>query len=207
MIMEHYKKKLNNLIEYSVLTFQSKNNVHVNARTTAEALCKLMILKYYGEERGMNIIYSQDDEWNNRLNTYKNKKENSYPMVLNMLIQVCTSKSMLRSCYKDSYADKELSNVIRNTITYLESNLYALNSRGNSSAHESHRKPLYAQTTQNLLREILEWLFEDFLKIDIPNELTSYIGTYDLFISYAQKDESWVEVLKKTCFCMATNYL
>ena len=195
--MEYYKKKLENLIKYSVLTFQSKNNVHVNARVSAEALCKLMIVKYYGEKRGTNIIYSQDNEWNRRLKIEKEKQEKSQPMVLNMLIQVCTSKAILRSCYKDSYADKELSNVIKNTIIYLKSNLLALNSRGNSSVHESHKRPLYAETTQNLLREILEWLFQDFLKIEIPHELTCYIGTYDIFISYSQKDEAWVEVLKE----------
>ena len=195
--MTSEKKKLDNLILHSTSAFQTNNNVHINARKSAEALCKLMIFKHYGEERGSNILYRQDREWNSRLKITKSQQEKSHPMVLNMLIQVCTSKAILRSCYQKDYQDKELSEVIRNTIIYLESILYALNSRGNSAAHESHRRPLYAETTQNLLREILEWLFKDFLKIDIPSELVAYIGTYDIFISYRQEDEKWVEILKK----------
>lgn len=195
--MNSEKKRLDNLIEHSTSVFQTNNNVHINARKSAEALCKLMIFKYYGEERGTAILYQQDKEWNSRLKVTRRQEEKSYSMTLNMLIKVCTSKSILRSCYEEGYQDKELLEVIRNTIIYLESNLYALSSRGNSSAHESYKRPLYAETTQNLLREVLEWLFEDFLKIEIPSELTCYIGTYDIFISYSQADEVWVEILKK----------
>ena len=187
--MEYYKKKLEKLIEHSVSTFQSKNNqVHVEGRSAAEALCKLMILKHYGEEEGSNVIYNNN-----------NRQGEAHRVELSKLINICIydRPPIIQSCYEDNYTNNELSNVVKETRTYVKSHLLALNNRGNSLAHESYRRPLYAETTQNLLREILEWLFQDFLKIEIPHELTSYIGTYDIFISYSKKDEVWVEALKE----------
>ena len=195
--MDIEKVKLKNLILHSELAFQTNNNVHINARTATEVLCKLMILKCYGKKKGTAILYQEDREWNSRLKVTKTQQGKSHLMNLNMLIKVCISTEMSYFCYHKEYQDKELSEIIRHTITYLKSVLFALNGRGNSAAHESHRKPLYAETTQSLLREVLEWLFQDFLKIDIPSELMPYIGTYDIFISYRHSDEVWVEVLRK----------
>jgi len=95
--MNSQKKKLDNLIKHSVSAFQTNNNVHINARKATEALCKLMIFKYYGEERGTAIVYKQDKEWNSRLKVTKAQQEKSHAMVLNMLIQVCTTKSVNHS--------------------------------------------------------------------------------------------------------------
>lgn len=178
--MQKYEKKLTDLIKYSTLTFQTNNDVHINARKSAEALCKLMIFKSYGDEKGTALIYNKD----------------SYLISLHKLIKICTQESILTPCYNQTYKGTELSNVLRNSKTYLESILYALNYRGNHEAHDSHIRPLHAETTQNLLRELLEWLFQDFLKIDIPSALLCYIGTYDIFISYQEEDEAWVKTLK-----------
>ena len=56
---------------------------------------------------------------------------------------------------------------------------------------KNHRDVIY-----NILIDQLNWLFLEFLKIEIPDELVVYIGKYDIFLSYRHTDIEWVKILE-----------
>jgi len=188
--MGNKKIKINNLIKYSYNTFNNDNpeDVQSNARKVAEAFCKLIILSFYGEERGNNIIFSQDREWNKRLKVGKFRQINKQELPASILLKVVI--------YTD-YINNEISSEKK---IDLKRALELIVFKGNSSAHES--SPIIMDSddviiTQKILTKILRWLFLDFLKTEIPDELIAYIGKYDIFLSYHHTDIEWINLLEE----------
>jgi hypothetical protein len=180
-----YQDKINNLIKYSISTFQNNNteDVQTNARKTLEAFCKIIIFHHYGEEIGNDIIHSKNQKWNEKLKV-RNK---NFGFNLSMLLKV-----VLQTDYKDV-----LSKVKKD---WLERHLNVLIFKGNSAAHESTTMNITRDslaTTKSILKEILIWLFDKYLKIEIPPKLIPYINRYDIFLSYRHSDEVWIEILKE----------
>jgi len=182
--MGSYQTKINNLIEYSVSTFNNNHpeDVQSNARKAIESFCKVIILHHYGE-RGEAIINSQDSEWNSRLKV-RNKK---FGFTLSMLLKV-----VIESDYS--------SKIDKSKKIELERSMKLIIFKGNSSAHESSPIRMNSHDTaitHNILTNLLNWLFVKFLEIEIPDKLIVYIGRFDIFLSYRRTDTAWIEVLKE----------
>lgn len=192
--------KRKNLIEETVLAFKNNQyaSVSVNTRIAAESLCKLMILHHYGEERGSNIIYSQDKHYNKLLDVKEYQKRNRQQFVLAMLKKVILKSQMLNECYQKKYSALELSSSVRSIKKTLDTQFELLIIYGNASAHEPSSVNISSLTTticRNTLSELLIWLYKEFLNEQIPQELVPYIGFYDIFISYRHTNKEWIETL------------
>jgi len=187
--MGNYKTKINNLIKYSYNTFNNDNpeDVQNNARKAIEAFCKIIIISFYGQERGNKIIFSQDNKWNRQLKVTQNQQKRKQEFVLSMLLKV-----VLKTHYPNNEISKSKKIDLSRTIELI---IF----KGNSSSHES--SPIIMDNddtiiTQKLLAKLLRWLFLDFLKIEIPDKLILYIGKYDIFLSYRHTDIEWVRLLE-----------
>lgn len=196
------ENKKNNLIKYSLKTFQNKNleDVQINARKALEAFCKIMIITYFGEKRGKAIIYSQDPEYNKIFKVSKKQKEKKQEFVLAMLARIITRESnMIRKCYENKYSEEKLEKVVKAYREYLKRYLDVLIFNGNASSHESNDVFLNQDdifVVQKILSKLLHWLFLDFLNEKLPDELLPYIEKYDVFLSYRGSNIKWVEILK-----------
>jgi len=189
--MGNYQKRIDNLIEHTINTFKSNNpkNVLINGRKVAEAFCKIVILHHYGEDRGNNIIFSQDEEWNKKLKVTHNQKRNKRVFVLKMLLQV-----VLNTHYPNEEISQSKKHDLQRTIELI---IF----KGNSASHDEFNPDIIIDRqdsiiTQKNIIKLLRWLFLKFLKTAIPNELIIYIGKYDIFLSYRHTDIKWVKALE-----------
>jgi len=196
--------KLENLIKYSIRTFQNKNqeSVQVDARKAMEAFCKSVIISHFGEERGANIISSRDIEYNQLLKVNRNQRSKEFDFTANMLVKVVTNynSTLIDEFYQKKYNNQESVKIIAGYKEYLRRYLDVLVFNGNSSAHEStainfNRDDIII--TQKILSKLLYWLFMEFLDEAIPNELVPYIAKYDIFLSYRHAHKAWVDTLKE----------
>lgn len=195
-------EKKNSLIEYSIRTFQNSNlgDVQTNARKATEAFCKYIILHAFGEERGHDIIFSKDEEYNKRLKVSSYQKNNEQEFVLSMLVKVIFSKSeVLQSFYAKKNSDIKLRKITQANSIYLKRYLDVLVFNGNASSHETKYITLNrvdVVIVQEILKKLLFWLFTEYLEEDIPHELETYLTVYDVFLSYRHVDDLWIEALK-----------
>jgi hypothetical protein len=195
--------KKNNLIQYSIRTFQNSNlgDVQTNARKASEAFCKLMIIHFFGEDRGREIIYSQDIEYNRKFQISRGQKEKKQEFVLSMLIKVIIQKSdMIERCYESKYSNEKLEKVTIGYKEYLKRYFDVLIFNGNASSHESNYVLLNQDDViivQKILSKLLYWLFTEFLYEKIPDELLPYLAKYDIFLSYRHLNVEWIEILRK----------
>jgi hypothetical protein len=196
------EKKKKSLIKYSIRTLQNSNveDVQTNARKSAEAFCKVMIISHYNEVRGENIIYAQDREVNKLLNIKDHQRNQE--LNLNMLSNLIVMKKSLiiKKCYQKKYKGKELTKTVTVYQIYLKRYLDVLIFNGNSSSHESSQIQMNNDDviiTQKILSRLLYWLYTEFLEEEIPDKLVPYIAKYDIFISYRHSDKIWVDILIK----------
>jgi hypothetical protein len=194
------KDKEKNLIKYSICTFQNSKaeEVQLNARKATEAFCKVIILTQYGEKRGQDIIYSQDEAFNRSFKISKKQNQQCFEYVLGMLIKIILKYEVMNTCYQKNYRGTELSKVLKAKREFLKRNLELLVFYGNSAAHESSPIQITRNSikiTQSILSELLVWLYQDYLKVEIADELAPYIAEYDIFISYRHTDKEWMKVL------------
>ena len=196
-------EKKDNLIQYSIRTFQNSNlgDVQTNARKASEAFCKLMIIHFFGEDRGREIIYSQDIEYNRKFQVSRVQKEKKQEFVLSMLIKVIIQKSdMIDKCYESKYSNEKLEKVTIGYKEYLKRYFDVLVFNGNASSHESNYVLLNQDDViivQKILSKILNWLFTEFLDEPILDELLPYLAKYDIFLSYRHLNTEWVKTLRK----------
>lgn len=196
-------EKKDNLIQYSIRTFQNSNlgDVQANGRKASEAFCKLMIIHSFGEDRGRKIIYSQDIEYNRKFQVSKGQKERKQEFVLSMLIKIIIQKSdMIEKCYKSKYTNEKLEKVTIGYKEYLKRYFDVLIFNGNASSHESNYVLLNQDDVtivQKILSKLLYWLFTEFLDEPIPDELLPYLAKYDIFLSYRYLNSDWIKILKK----------
>jgi len=196
------REKRDNLIKYSLRTLKNKNlgDVQTNARKAVEAFCKLIILTYFGEDRGSKIIYSQDTEYNRKFRVSKIQKDRKQEFVLSMLIKLILQKSnIIEDCYKNIYSGDKLNKIVNGYKEYLKRYIDVIIFNGNASSHESSYVLLNQDDiiiVQKVLSKLLEWLYKEFLKENIPDELLIYLSKYDIFISYRSVDNEWIEILK-----------
>jgi len=194
--------KKDNLIKYSIRTFQNSNlgDVQTNARKASEAFCKLMIIHFFGEDRGRAIIYSQDIEYNRIFQVSRGQKERKQEFVLSMLVKVIIQKSnMIKKCYESKYSNEKLEKVTIGYKEYLKRYFDVLIFNGNASSHESNYVLLNQDDViivQKILSKLLYWLFTEFLDEEIPDELLPYLAKYDIFLSYRHLNIEWMEILR-----------
>ena len=199
--MKKYQTQLDTLIDYSTKTFQNSNmgDVQTNARKATEVFCKLLIIYHFGEQRGNNIIFSQDSEYNKKFKVSNHQEKQTREFVLSMLIKVIFQKSkIINKCYEKKHNGHVLKKTIIGYKEYLQRYINVLIFSGNASAH-----PTYVSfnsddviVVQKILSKLLYWLFDEFLEEDIPNELMPHIGKYDIFLSYRHIDTLWIDILK-----------
>lgn len=196
-------EKKDNLIQYSIRTFQNSNlgDVQANGRKASEAFCKLMIIHSFGEDRGRKIIYSQDIEYNRKFQVSRGQKERKQEFVLSMLIKIIIQKSdMIEKCYKSKYTNEKLEKVTIGYKEYLKRYFDVLIFNGNASSHESNYVLLNQDDViivQKILSKLLYWLFTEFLEEQIPDKLLPYLAKYDIFLSYRDSNRDWIKSLKK----------
>jgi hypothetical protein len=195
--------RIKSLINYSTKTFQNSNmgDVQTNARKATEAFCKLLIVLHYGNQRGNDIIFSEDEEFNRIFKISKQQKRQKKEFVLSMLIRVIFQHSdVLEQCYQKKYSHPTLKKVVDGYKEYLQRYINVLIFSGNASAHESTFVRFNSDdviVVQKILAKLLYWLFDEYLQQDIPDELFPYIGKYDIFLSYRHSQKSWIETLRQ----------
>lgn len=166
--------KKNDFLEHSLKAFNDKDLNE--ARKSAEAFCKIIILNEFGEEEGTKIITSthpiiQKYDFNLAIESilFKNKIKNNVPLI-----------------HKKN-----------------KSYLLVLQNHGNLKSHdEDYSKLDISEQTFCLmnLNKLINFMYIEYFNEEIPNSLKILIDSYsqDLKKDIANKNTDWKDVIAKT---------
>ncbi|MHC3995415.1 tetratricopeptide repeat protein [Thiomicrolovo sp. ZZH C-3] len=164
------KEKTGTFLQHTINAFDSKN---INeARQAAEAFCKLVILKEYGESEGTQILE----------NTHSTIKYSFDNAIQSIIFGTSRRTGLIQDKRPKAY-------------------LLVLQSNGNPSSHDDdHTILTEKEKTYTLLNLafLSEWLYAEYLHTPLPSKLRSFILTLqqDLVEPLLNENEkvSWEEI-------------